>query len=349
MQRFFAVVLASLCPLGCSSGDSSGNGDVGSPEPMDARFGDLPPAEAGADLAPPDAGGTDLAPSSDGSTSCAPTPGTAMSQPGCDFLQLAIMRHTGQSTELVLTGRVYQPGQASCAIIDGVDILKGSTVVQHLDGGAEYLFDGHERVLGRGAPVAEIEGRCSSDDANDRFDMYGIIVKGRMNGGSFTASCAQAEGGSRWPPALRLTCHQNVEAPPENGNSLVTDYIINGNSSSSSQLYGNSPHGPGGALTTVNGTVRVIPKLHDPGPPVAAFDTTGWEGSAYESPDPPTSQLSLSIGADALGTTVCPPSSPMPTPTPRPVFLARVTGNGAHGAFSTEIFVPICSRSTIMH
>ena len=35
-----------------------------------------------------------------------------------------------------------------------------------------------------------------------------------MDGGTYEARCADAEGGGRWPPALIVTCHANVDERP---------------------------------------------------------------------------------------------------------------------------------------
>jgi hypothetical protein len=48
-------------------------------------------------------------------------------------------------------------------------------------------------------------------------------------------------------------------------------------------------------------------------------------------------------------TQLCPPPMtglPGPGYVPPPVFLARITGTGGHGTFSTEVFVNMCTTSS---
>jgi hypothetical protein len=333
-----------LWVAGCAPGGAARpNGDLGGAGPTD---GFTAPDAAGTDASlQSDAGGADLLQSmNDLGTVCAPTPGNASNTVYCDLMQLAVLEHSGAATELVLTGRLSAAAAAGgCALIDGVDIKTGTMLVQHLNGGGQHVFGGSEQELGRGAPVADIAKRCLSDAASDRFEMYSIVVTGRVNGGSFTASCGQVVGGTSWPPSLRLTCHHNVEAPPNGGDAMVMTQTIMGHPpATSSSLFGRSSHGPGGALTTLDGTARIIPKVTDP--TVTAFDST-WQGYVSETGGPDSaSDLQLFANGDVLGPKVCPPSSTTPTPS---AFLARVTGSGGHGAYSTEIFVYNCVASML--
>lgn len=299
----------------------------------------------------------DAGPAVDAGGVCAPTPGTAVTMTGCDLLQLAIIEHDGAPSEVRLTGRIYPIGSTptGCAVVDGVDILSGgigSALVQHLPGGETVTLDSSERELARGVPVADLTDRCASDDQAMRFEVYGIVVRGRVDGGTFEADCARAEGGGRWPPALRVTCHRNIEEPPYGGNASVSLGSFMGTTFASTMLYAAAQHGPTGALTTVDSTIHVIARREsfDPGPPIASHDTTGWMGSASESGSTPSySQLQAFAGDAQFGTDLCPPPSTTP-PGPGwiapPVFLARMTGMGGHGAYSTEVFVNGCYTTT---
>ena len=44
--------------------------------------------------------------------------------------------------------------------------------------------------------------------------VLGFVVRGRVDGGTFEAHCGLAEGGGRWPPAVR-TAEQQQRRPPE--------------------------------------------------------------------------------------------------------------------------------------
>jgi hypothetical protein len=275
-------------------------------------------------------------------------------QADCDLLQLAVLQHDGAPTELLLTGRVFAAATGSsptCALIDGVDVVQGqagSTVIQHLDGGTSFSMDGEEHTIAQ-APTAasDLVSKCASDDASDRFNGYGIVVHGRVDGGSFTAACAAASFEGRWPPALRLTCHANVDAPPTGSDATEMTSSFMGMTFTTGTIYADSPHDAGGALTTADDHVFVIPLRDpfDPGMPIASHDTSGWMGTVSEQPylGGTASQFDMLASSDVLGPDLCPPPQMMNPPMyGPPVFLARVTGSGQHGMYSTEIFVSGC-------
>lgn len=348
LHRALALIVLSLAGCGGGGGatdDASTAGDAG---PVGADAG------RDATTTSDDTG----IPGTDAATSvCTPAAGSATLSTGCDLLQLAVIDHDGAPSELVLTGRVFSTGSTSmpCAVIDGVDIVQSSaasTVVQHLDGGTSVLLDSSERELARGVPVAAISAACTSDDPGMRFDTYGIVVRGRVDGGSFEAHCARAEGGGRWPPALRLTCHRNVDAAPYAGNAMVRSGSFMGTPYASTTVYAAASHGPSGALTSVDATIHVIAQRSsfDTGAPIASFDSTGWMGSANESGSTPSySQLQAFASSAQFDTTLCPPpmtGPPGPGFVPPPVFLARLTGQGGHGAYATEVFVNGCTTTS---
>ncbi len=352
MTRCGWAVVALGLVAGC--GGETGQGDAG------ASGGDAWPGRDTGALAPADGGpGDDAAPVDVDAASgaCTPTAGTATHEPGCDLFQLAVIEHDGAPSELILTGRIYSVTGASgeCAVVDGVDVVQGSAtspLVQHLDGGASILLDSSERELARGVPVAAISSVCASDEAAMRFDSFGIVVRGRVDGGTFEAHCARAEGGGRWPPALRVTCHRNVDAAPYAGNASVTSSSFMGVPYASTMLYAAAAHGPSGALTSVDGTIHVIAQrsIFDTGTPIASFDSTGWMGSANESGSTPSySQLQAFASSAQFDTELCPPpmtGPPGPGYVPPPVFLARMTGDGGRGSYSTEVFVNGCHTTT---
>ncbi len=290
--------------------------------------------------------------STGGGPTCNPTAGTATLDADCDLLQLAIMQHDGAPTDVLLTGRVFVVGasMSACAVIDGVDVVSGqagSSLVQHLGGGTSFVMDGEEHPIASASPAAsDFVSKCASDLPSDRFEGYGIVVHGHADGGTFTAQCARASNEGRWPPALRLTCHKNVDEPVASTDATEQTSSFMGMTFTSSTIYGSSVHQAGGALTSANGDVFVIPLRDpfDPGAPLSSHDTTGWMGSVSEQPylGGTASQIEMLGTGDLLGTDLCPaPPMGMPTFGP-PVFLARVTGMGGHGAYSTEMFVTGC-------
>jgi len=275
----------------------------------------------------------------------------------CDLLQLAVMKHDGAPTDLLLTGRVYVTGggMPTCALIDGVDVITGqmgSPVVQHLPGGTSFAIDGGEHTIGLATPAAaDFVTKCASDAPSDRFNGYGIVVHGRVDGGSFTAQCAQASFEGHWPPALRLTCHDNVDTPPTGTDATEQTSSFMGMKFTMGTIYAALPHGAGGALTSAASDMFVIPLRDpfDPGQPLASRNTTGWMGNVSEQPylGGTASQIEMLSTADLLGPDLCPPvpmGMPMFGP---PVFLGRVTGMGGHGAYSTEMFVNGCMDEMI--
>jgi hypothetical protein len=299
--------------------------------------------------------GTSTGSGTGGGQACTPTPGTATLMMGCQTLELAVLQHSGAPSDLRLTGTLFSDGATTptCAAIDGVDILSGgvgSTVVQHLDGGLTLALGQDQSLIAQGSPpVADISNRCASDDPAQRFGVYGIVITGHADGGTFTAQCALAAQDTQWPPALRVTCHDNLDLPPQQGDASVMSGSVMGMTFATSQLFANAPHDPGGALDSIGGTLHVIAQRapFDTGAPIPSHDVPGWMTAVSETvpPSPPMSQMSFFAGSNLLGSDLCPPAPPNPPPlnyVPPPVFLLRATGTGQHGSFSTEIFFPTC-------
>lgn len=231
-------------------------------------------------------------------------------------------------------------------VVDEVEVLEGGAAIGTLAGVGSFVAGTENALLARGPALASMVSRCASDEG--RFETYGLLVRGRYDGGSFEARCAAAEGGSRWPPALRVTCHDNVEEPARWASATVMSFM----GFTSTQLMLSLPHGPGAAITAVDGTVHVIPHTGTafgapPAPP--PFDATGFTSSVAESESPVVgtySSVSLHSSEDSFGATLCPTASTMPMPgePPPPVFLAEITGTGERGAFSSEVYVSYCTR-----
>jgi hypothetical protein len=136
------------------------------------------------------------------------------------------------------------------------------------------------------------------------------------------------------------------------GNVLIMSSSFMGMNFTTEQMNADAPHEAGGALQTIDSTLHVIAQrsITDPGQPIPSHDVSGWMTAVSESlpPSPPTSQMLFAASSDLLGSTLCPPA-PVGPPGPGyiapPAFLARATGTGQHGAFSTEIFVGACVGS----
>jgi len=280
----------------------------------------------------------------DTSAPCVPKTGTANEKAYCDLFELASFTMDGAAPRVELRGRVSLSAKdTACAIVDKVEVQTGGATIATLAGAWTFTSGNEHALLASGAGFEALTTRCTGD--TNRFGGFGFVVTGRMDGGTFSAKCADAEGGSRWPPAVRVTCHHNVDASPFSGSATVTT----SSTFSSSTLYISVPHGPGGALKTVAGTVHVIPGFSSfGGPPstLTPFDSTGWEGSISESATPTTySSISLMNTKSTFPSELCPPpSTPGPTSSPPPVFLTRITGTGEHGAYRTEAYVNNCTR-----
>jgi hypothetical protein len=295
--------------------------------------------------APPDAARADAAVDGGTSTSCEPSPGDVAGDAYCDLFELAIFKSDDASPEARLHGRVSPDAlvEDGCAVIDEVEVQQAGTTVATLEGIGGFHAGDDRALLATGGVSPEMSARCEGDD---RFGGFGFIVRGRVDGGTFEARCADAEGGSRWPPAVRLTCHHNVDRQPFSAYAGVSSSA----GFAWSTIDVSVPHDPGGALLSADATLRVIPTAIAFGPPAPPpFDSAGWSATLSEATGPlPGSYTSVSFTRDdaAFDTTLCPPPStapPGPDFEPPPVFLVRFTGTSERGAYSTEGYVGQCN------
>lgn len=352
MRELQVTTMALIGLLGIGCGDTPDPGDDAGP----ARDGSAPGADAGppmgVDAGPP--GGDAGPPGADGGPpdeSCTPTPGGAMGGAYCDLFHLSLVDDGSGDVEARLSGRVHPDGlpDEGCAVIDEVEVQQGGVAIGTLAGIGDYSRAGNGAPIARGPALPEMTTICGGDE--DRFGGFGFIVRGRMDGGSFEAACADAEGGGRWPPALVITCHENVDQRPVSTYAGVDTF----SGMTFTQLDVSVPHGPGGALTSVDSTVHVIGHADtifggEPAPP--PFDITGLDTSVSESEAPAWgtySSLLLSVMGDPLGTALCPEgwSGTGPEPPPAPVMILRLSGNGERGPFVTEAYVDMCTRTPI--
>ncbi|MFO0713193.1 MAG: hypothetical protein U0353_25280 [Sandaracinus sp.] len=330
------TLLASGCGGGMDTPDAaSPTNDAFVPEGTDAAIGDDASTTS-------DAG----APGSDAAMACTPSGGPASGGGYCDLFELAVMTNGG-STEARLYGRLEPDGATGCVVVDEVEVLEGGTSIGTLAGVGSFDVGNPGALVARGPALPSMISRCAGDD--ERFDVYGLLVRGRYDGGTFEARCANAEGGSRWPPALHITCHENVDAPPGAGNGMVMGFM----GTSFTSLYTTMPHGPGAAITGVDGTVHVIGHSASSfGAPMAPapFHAMGFMASVGESGTPgggPYSSITLSSPGDPFGAVLCPTPVTMPGPgtPPPPVFLLGITGTSERGPFSSEVYVNACYRT----
>ncbi len=285
----------------------------------------------------------------DAGPDCDPEPGSESVGAYCDLFELAVIDDGAGAVRARLTGRVGPDGvpDGSCAVVDEVEVREGDTTIGTLDGGGPFTTHDQYAVIAQDTALPEMISRCDGDA--DRFGGFGLIIRGRMDGGTFEARCADAEGGSRWPPALVITCHENVDEPPFGAYTSVDSY----GAFTYSTVDVTVPHGSGGALTSVDGTIRVIPHADSWSSVVVPdpFDVTGMDGSVHEgsAPLPGTyTQLLLSKDEDIFGTDLCPPpdtGEPGPAYEPPPVMLIRVTGTSERGPYSTEALADYCTRT----
>lgn len=349
MARTIRIALAAALLSMTACGAPAGT-DAGSP-PTDAGSG---PSDGGASdgATPPTDAGTSSdggAPGVDGGPgpACAPTAGTATAGAYCDLFHLALIDDGTGAVEATLTGRLSPDGLAAdgCATVDEIEVQEGGVAIGTMTGIGAYAQGSQSAVLARGPALPEMSARCGGDEG--RFGGFGFVIRGRMDGGTYEARCADAEGGGRWPPALVVSCHENVDARPFGA--YVS--IDAGGGFTFTTLDVTMPHGPGGALTSIDGTIHVTSGAYGFGSAIAPdpFDASGFDASVYESsaPGPGTySDLYLSTMGDPFGMDLCPVGwdGTGDPPDPPPVMLIRLTGTGERGAFSTEVYVDDCTR-----
>ncbi|MCC6898346.1 MAG: hypothetical protein IT377_05190 [Polyangiaceae bacterium] len=282
-----------------------------------------------------------------GGASCTPTGGSGTVKVSCDDVSLAVLEMAGKPASLRVAGRLVA-ANGTCLLPESVELVRPDKSTAHkLTAIGKALKAWDSVAWASGDATSEISGRCK--DELDRIEPYGIIVKGKADGGTFEAKCGTGvEGGSSWPPRVMLTCHSGLTDPPAFGNAMVQPMgpIV------STQLMGQLPHPAGPGVTSVASDIRIVPfqSSFGGGAPVPPFSTSGWKTSVSETTIPATGQISTSLNAfsdkDVLGA-ACPLPSPMDAmpPTPPPIFFARLSGQGPSGAFTGELVVRMCTRT----
>lgn len=362
------VVVLAACGGNSAGAGEDGGGTKAGVDAGTSRGADGGPKMVHTDSAAPGEGdsakGIDAKPTSDSSSGgmdaggpCNPIPGSQMFVAACQSLNLGVMAHTGETTGIILTGVLgFETNpQPACTVVEGVDIMTGTTVVQHLSSVLTPATNNILEVLATGtSPVADIENRCMSNDGAQRIDPYTVVITGKTDGGTFKATCGAQENGASWPPGIVVTCHQNLDEPTEGGGVSVQDSTFMGMPFNTAMLGADAAHGAGGALSSIDSSVFIIPgpAIAFGASPIAAFNTTGWMGTVTEAEgfSVPTSQISLNLESNPFPSSVCPAATmgiPEAGTIPPPLFIGRITGMGGHGPFSTEAIFSGCETVTL--
>jgi hypothetical protein len=330
MRFHVAFSLATLALLGCGGGQqptstSSSTGSGGA-----AGTGGAGTGGTGATTGSGGTGGTG------GGGACTPTAGTASIDVHCDQIRVDVLGHgTGQAQVAVRGRLVGAPG--TCFRVDAVDLVQAdAALVQHLAAAGVAVHADDIAPWVKADAVAAVVKPCGGD--TPRAEAFSVVVQGVADGGTFKASCGAIESGSSWPPRVQLACHDGLDAPPtsDGGGTVDVNTMFN---VTSTQVYATVPASDG--VTSIDTAARVLPEVWM-GQPLAPFDVDGWMASVSPG-QPGTTSLQLFADKDLLGDTLCPVPPAMPTEPP-PIFLLRVTGQAAHGAFSSELYVNNCAR-----
>jgi len=347
MRILLLVVLAlSLVACGPSrpAGDAGSPGDAGSSS--DAGLSDASVLV--------DSGGVSLDGSiADGSVlgvdggppdpSCVPTPGGASLVASCQQMVLSVLRGDGDPA-LEVTGYLTGLGDG-CLAVDEVELLDGEESVQTLAGGDGMTVTGGSAiaVARSDAAAASIVALCAEDGG--RYDTHRIRVRGRVDGGTFTAECGGSEGS--WPPGSVVTCHRGLLAGPQFQGGASVEVSTAFTSSSAWALY---PSDSGELpFDTLASDVYVVPTAvpFSSAPFQEPRVTTGWSGTvSFNTGARQTVVVQFNQGGDAFGTDLCPaPDGSDPFAELPPVLLVRFSGTGPRGPIESEAYLDSCYRS----
>lgn len=339
-----ALALSLLSVLACGCPDPAGPDLDAGPAGSDAAR--LDDAAIGPDddaAVPP---GVDAAAASpDAARTCELAPGPMVASTYCDLFELALFTEGG-AVEARLHGRLSVPGgmDGACAAVDEVEVQEGGVTIGSLPGAGTFTTGDQRALLARGPALDAMTARCGGDTG--RFGGFGLILRGRVDGGTFEARCADAEGGSRWPPALVVTCHENVDRQAFSASTTVLDFM----GTSMTTVDVSMPHDPGGEVESIDSTAHVVVagdafSLPPPPPP---FDLTGLSASVSETSGPlpgPYTSVHLSAIGDPLGP-LCPTGPIGPGMRP-PAMLMRLTGTSGRGRFRSDVFLYGCTRMSL--
>ena len=280
--------------------------------------------------------------------SCDPAVGTAAMTSECDQVQLAILRNGSGATAAVF-GRINigDIQMAPCAVVDSIDVVSGGTTIATIPGtGTPQANEGGTYLMASGTANGPLTALCALDTG--RFDGIGLVVHGRVDGGTFTSQCGDNTPDVRWPPSVVVTCHSGLQQMPlPASDATVMSLTVMGMALTTDQIYATIPQPP--VVMSVDATVHLVPGVSSfsCGPNIPPSDTTGWTAGASTMMDADgssVSDLTLINNGDVLGSQLCPAgcTSPPCAPTTPPVFLARINGTTDAGPFESELYVSNC-------
>lgn len=344
------LAVASLC-LACGGSGSSGGagGSAGGASGGSAGAGATGTgAASGSGGAAGGGGGA-------GGSSCEPTTGTGHDDLYCDDIHVSVIER-GSDKVLSVYGRILgtAPNADDCLVLDEVTLGDAPSPLQVISLSGAPTATGLSRVwfeVPAAAPVAEL---CA--DEKKRVEPFRFHAKGRMHGGTFSATCGATAGSSGWPPRVMMSCHRNVTLPPTSTSIEVKESSFQGQSFVFTSAYLTFPHLPGqGQILSVDGAIRIVPYTWGAfggGPLLEPLDTDEWTAHISESTygSGPATSVLLDAQKDQLGHDACPyvapTTEPDPYAPPPPIFLARLTGSSALGPLTTEVRVDSCYRIT---
>lgn len=335
INRFACLALGATLTACGSSGDPTTSSTTSSTDASSSSSGVGGGASTSTSTSSSGTGG-DGGAGGGSAAACTPTAGSKAIDAYCDQIKIAVLEHDGKKAGVAIRGRLSTTAGA-CLRVDTVDVVRAdASVIQSftVSGVALKSDDDAPWVTGDAAP--ELAQPCSSD--TPRAEAFSVIVKGATDGGTFTGTCGSISGGSSWPPRVLLTCHENLDEPPRSGNAFIQSSIMGSTLTQMSITFPESAK-----ITAVDPAVRILPAVWM-GAPISPFDTAGWMSSTSTANG--LDNVYLSQSADPLGTELCPvqPTMPDPMMKPPPIFLARIKGQAAGAAFSSEVFMSFCTR-----
>jgi hypothetical protein len=299
-------------------------------------------------------------------TPCVPAAGTQaldFDTPSGTTMQVGILANSGAKTRLAFLGTVpnYFAGWA-CALVDSVELVENGSTLQTIDAGGVEIpkpspDNDTDRVPWLEADAASaVSARCGDTSDNGRVDTVGVLVRGRMDGGTFVARVGRATlnvGSWGWPPAVVLTCSQGLDGPAIYGDVLRDLGPQTGPATTllaSFALHAGQPK-----VQSFSGTVDIVPvaappidqPFDDHTQPLTPIHSSGWTSEMMDTQLPGGSSLrrvQLRHDGDPIGNQGCPAPSGSP-PNPTPVIVARLTGTTNAGPFSAEVFTHPCAPS----
>jgi hypothetical protein len=266
---------------------------------------------------------------------------TAPVQVSCQSVDLAVLTFDSAPTELLVDAELVIGGTVTPGVnatLSSVDIVSGSTVVHHFAGGGEIAVGTSQLLAAAINPPSAITQHCSSDAPADRFDVFQVVVTGTLvgTGAPFSTTCASL--GAPYPPTVVETCHKNFDYPPLVAIAQVTDSVVSGETTATTEFQSETAIGSGGAIQSITNSLFVIPTDTT----LAPENTTGWTASASVVNDlshPPFNVVEFESWTSPFGALCGWDAGATPA-----FFIARFNGTNGYGAFSSEGIVQLCGK-----